>query len=144
MSLWRSKSKKVELLRNVPLFRGLSQRQLEQVARLADEVEVPSGVRLATAGEAGHELYVIVAGEAVVKIPSGRSVRLRAGEFFGEMSLIDGGPRSAQVEAATPMKLLVVGHREFWTLLREAPPLITKIMRALSERLREAERVPTA
>jgi CRP-like cAMP-binding protein len=144
VSLWRSKSKKVDLLRNVPLFRGLSQRQLEQVARLADEVEVPSGTRLATAGEAGHELYVIVAGEAVVKIPNGRSVRLRSGEFFGEMSLIDGGPRSAQVEAATPMKLLVVGHREFWTLLREAPPLTPKIMRALSERLREAERAPTA
>jgi CRP-like cAMP-binding protein len=60
------------------------------------------------------------------------------------MSLIDGGPRSATVDAATPMKLLVVGHREFWELLNEAPPLAGKIMRALSQRLRDAEAAVTA
>ena len=144
MPLWRSKSGKVELLRNVPMFKGLSQRQLVQVAQLADEAEVPEGKRLATAGETGHELFVIVAGEAVVKIPDGRSIRLKPGDFFGEMSLIDGGPRSAHVDAASPMKLLVIGHREFWTLLNDAPQLTGKIMRTLSERLRAAERAPTA
>ena len=144
MALWRSKSGKVELLRNVSLFSGLSQRQLEQVAKLADELEVPAGRRLATAGESGHELFVIVDGEARVKTPRGRSLRLGPGEFFGEMSLIDGGPRSADVTASTPMKLLVVGHREFWALLNEAPPLVGKIMRALSERLRAVESMPTA
>jgi CRP/FNR family cyclic AMP-dependent transcriptional regulator len=142
--LWRSKSGKVELLRHVPLFKGLSQRQLEQVARLAEEVEAPAGERLATAGETGHELFIIVAGEATVKPGSGRTIRLGPGEFFGEMSLVDGGPRSAHVDASTPMKLLVVGHREFWSLLNEAPSLTGKIMRTLSERLRDAEKAPTA
>jgi CRP/FNR family cyclic AMP-dependent transcriptional regulator len=141
--VWRSKSGKVELLRNVPLFAGLSQRQLEQIARLADEIEVPAGERLATAGETGHELFVIIAGEATVKLPNGRSARLKAGEFFGEMSLIDGGPRSATADAVTPAKLLVVGSREFWALLHEAPPLTGKILRALSQRLRNAEAAAT-
>lgn len=131
------------MLRNVPLFRGLAQRQLDQIARLADEVEVPAGRRLATAGEVGRELYVIVDGYATVTTGR-RAVRLGPGEFFGEMSVLDGGPRSAHVDAATPMKLLVVGHREFWQLLHDAPPLAGKIMRALSQRLREAERSPTA
>lgn len=140
----RSKSSKVEMLKNVPLFRGLSQRQVEQIARLADELEVPAGRRLASAGDTGHELFVIVDGQATVTTPSRRTIKLGPGEFFGEMSLIDGGPRSATVNAATPMKLLVIGHREFWELLNEAPPLTGKIMRALSQRLRAAEAAVTA
>jgi CRP-like cAMP-binding protein len=142
--LWRSRSAKVDLLRKVPLFDGLSQRQLEQIAGLADELEVPAGRRLAAAGETGHELFIIVEGQAQVRLRTGRTARLGPGEFFGEMSLVDGGPRSATVEARTPMRLLVVGHREFWSLLTAAPPLCGKIMRTLSRRLREAEGAPTA
>lgn len=144
MSLWGSKSSKVMMLRNVPLFKGLSQKQLEQIARLVDEVEAPAGKRLAIVGETGHELFVIVQGQAVVTLPNGRKVRLGPGEFFGEMSLVDGGPRSATVEATTPMKLLVVGHREFWQLLDEAPSLNAKVMRTLAGRLRDAEGGATA
>jgi len=140
----RSKSSKVEMLKNVPLFRGLSQRQVEQIARLADEFEVPAGKRLASAGDIGHELFIIVDGQVTVTTQSRRTIKLGPGEFFGEMSLIDGGPRSATVDAATPMKLLVIGHREFWELLNEAPPLAGKIMRALSQRLRDAEAAVTA
>jgi CRP-like cAMP-binding protein len=142
--LWRSRSGKTDLLRRVPLFKGLSQRQIERIARLTDEVEVPEGRRLATVGETGHELFIIVSGEAHVRMRSGRSVRLGPGEFFGEMSLIDGGPRSATVDARTPMRLLVVAQRDFWSLLTEAPPLGAKIMRTLSQRLRDAEGAPTA
>jgi len=144
VSLWGSKSSKVTMLRNVPLFKGLSQKQLEQIARLVDEVEAPAGKRLAIVGETGHELFVIVQGQAVVTLPNGRKVRLGPGEFFGEMSLVDGGPRSATVEATTPMKLLVVGHREFWQLLDEAPSLNAKVMRTLAGRLRDAEGGATA
>jgi len=144
VSLWGSKSSKVAMLRNVPLFKGLSQKQLEQIARLVDEVEAPAGKRLAIVGETGHELFVIVQGQAVVTLPNGRKVRLGPGEFFGEMSLVDGGPRSATVEATTPMKLLVVGHREFWQLLDEAPSLNAKVMRTLAGRLRDAEGGATA
>ncbi len=133
------RSSKTALLQKVSLFRGLSPKQLAQVARLADEIEVPAGKRLATAGDNGYELFVIVDGQAVAKPARGRPVRLGPGEFFGEMSLVDGGPRSATVEAVSRMRLLVVGRREFWELLTAAPPLSVKIMRVLSRRVRDAE-----
>jgi len=133
------RSSKVALLQKVSLFRGLSLKQLEQIARLADEVEVPAGKRLATAGDNGYELFVIVDGQAVAKAARGRAVRLGPGEFFGEMSLVDGGPRSATVETLSSMRLLVVGRREFWQLLTAAPPLGRTIMRVLSRRVRDAE-----
>src|SRR5574341_1123099 len=69
MPLWRSASTKVRLLQRVAFFEGLSPRQLGQVARLADEVEVPAGKHLATAGDTGRELFVIVEGRAVAKTP---------------------------------------------------------------------------
>lgn len=143
MVLWRSKSGKIALLKKVSLFHGLSDRQLQQVARLAEEVDVQAGKRLAADGGTGSELFVIAEGEASVKTRDGRTSRLRAGEFFGEMSLIDGGPRSATIDAASPMKLIVIGHREFWSLLAAAPQLNAKIMRVLSQRLRDAERAHT-
>jgi len=138
------KSSKVALLQKVPLFRDLSRKQLERVAGLADELDIPSGKRLATAGETGQELFVIVDGHATVKVGRGRTSRLGPGEFFGEMSLIDGGPRSATVEAAVDMKLLVVGRREFWSLLNAAPSLGLKIMSTLSRRVRDAEATVSA
>jgi CRP-like cAMP-binding protein len=133
------RSSKAALLQKVPLFRGLSRRQLERIGRLADELEVSAGKRLATVGETGHELYVIVEGYATVKAGRGRTARLGPGRFFGEMSLIDGGPRSASVEAATDMRLLVVGRREFSGLLSAAPSLAQNIMVTLSRRVRDAE-----
>jgi len=60
-------------------------------------------------------------------------------DFFGEMSLLDGKPRSATVDADSPMRLLVVGGREFWQLLTAAPPLALAIMKTLSGRVRDAE-----
>lgn len=138
MALWGT-SGKAALLKKVSLFDGLSDRQIQQIARLADEVEVPAGKTLARAGDTGREMFVIVDGQAVVRTPKGRTARLGRADFFGEMSLLDGGPRSATVEAATPMRLLVVGQREFYELLAEAPPIARRIMRTLSERLREAD-----
>jgi len=136
--LWPSRSEKVKLLQRVALFEGLSSRQLAQVARLVDEVNVAAGKRLAMAGQTGRELFVIVEGRALARTPRGRTVQLGPGQFFGEMSLLDGGPRSATVEASTPMRLLVIGYREFWQLLAESPLIAKQIMRVLSNRLREA------
>lgn len=133
------KSSKIALLQKVPLFRDLSRRQLDQIARLTDEIEIREGKRLATAGEHGLELFVIVEGQATVKARGGRTARLGPGEFFGEMSLLDGGPRSATVEAASDMRLLVVSRREFWALLESAPTLVLKIMSTLSRRVRDIE-----
>lgn len=139
MTLWRTRPNKIALLQRVPLFEGLSAKQLSQVARLADEVEVPAGKHLATAGAVGREMFIIVNGEASVRTRQKKTIRLGPGDFVGEMSLLDGGLRSADVEAATPMRLLVVGFRDFWSLLDAAPALSRRIMQTLSRRLREAE-----
>jgi CRP-like cAMP-binding protein len=135
---------KAAVLKQLPLFAGLSPRELSSVTRLLREVEVPAGERLATIGEPGRELFIIVEGRALVTTRTGRSLHLGAGDFFGEMSLIDGEPRSATVEAITPMRILTLGYREFWQLLDESLPIVRKIMRTLSRRLRLAERAATA
>jgi len=134
-----SNSNKIALFKNIPLFDGLTSRQVEQISRLADEVEVREGKRLAAAGETGRELFIIVEGRATVKTPRGRTVRLDRGDFFGEMSLLDGAVRSATVTADGPMKLLVIGQREFWELLHTAPSISRKIMSTLAARLRDAD-----
>ncbi len=138
-----SASSKAALLEKSPLFAGLSARELAKISRLMDEVGVPMGERLATIGEAGREMFIIVDGRALVTTRRGRPVHLGPGDFFGEMSLIDGDPRSATVEAATPMRLLTLKYREFWQLLDESLPITRKIMRTLSRRLRQAERLTT-
>ncbi|HET9000154.1 MAG TPA: cyclic nucleotide-binding domain-containing protein [bacterium] len=138
-----SASSKAALLEKSTLFTGLSARELTKISRLMDEVGVPMGNRLATIGEAGREMFIIVDGRALVTTRRGRTVHLGPGDFFGEMSLIDGDPRSATVDAATPMRLLVLKYREFWQLLDESLPMTRKIMRTLSRRLRQAERLTT-
>lgn len=130
---------KVALMRKIPLFDGLTEHQLLQLTRLADDVIVTAGKKLATAGETGKQMFVILSGSATVKTPRGRAIRLGTGDFFGEMSLIDGEPRSATVIADTPMQLLVVGQREFWELLAGAPQISRKIMTTLSKRLRDSD-----
>lgn len=138
-----SASSKAALLEKSTLFTGLSARELTKISRLMDEVGVPMGNRLTTIGEAGREMFIIVDGRALVTTRRGRTVHLGPGDFFGEMSLIDGDPRSATVDAATPMRLLVLKYREFWQLLDESLPMTRKIMRTLSRRLRQVERLTT-
>ena len=131
---------KLALLEKVPLLAGLSGRELQKIARLIAEVEVPAGTRLAMMGEVGREMFIIVEGEALVTTRPGRTTHLRSGDFFGEMSLLDGDPRSATVEATTPTRLLVLGRQAFWQLLDDSAPLVHKIMHTLSQRIRQAER----
>ena len=144
MLLWPSASGRSAVLEKLPLFVGLSQADLGRISRLIREVEVPAGRPVAAAGEAGRELFVIVDGRALVTTRRGRRVRLGPGDFFGEMSLIDGEPRSASVEATTSMRLLVLGYREFWQLMDESLPIVRRIMRTLSRRLRQAEKSAVA
>jgi CRP/FNR family transcriptional regulator, cyclic AMP receptor protein len=130
---------KVPLVKKVPLFVGLSDPEIRQIARLVNELEVPAGTRLATAGQPGGEFLAIVKGEAAVTTRSGRTAVLRTGDFFGEMSLIDGQPRSATVQANTPMRLLVLDQQDFRRLVGRTTSIALKIMQTLSRRLRAAE-----
>jgi CRP-like cAMP-binding protein len=136
----RSSDRKLELLANVPLLAGCTKGELRRIGSLADEVEVPEGKVLTRQGEPGHECFVIVDGRATANMRGRRRSSMGPGSFFGEISLLDGGPRSATVTAETDMRLLVLGSRGFSTLLREMPTLAPRIMRVLAQRLRDAER----
>lgn len=135
----RRVDEKTKLLQSVPLFAELSRGQIKQIERLVTEVATSAGQRLATAGEYGKELVVIVEGQATVIVGRRRTVRLGPGDFWGEMSLVDGGPRSATVEADSDMRLLVVEGRQFSQLLQRAPLIAIKIMRVMSQRIRALE-----
>jgi CRP/FNR family cyclic AMP-dependent transcriptional regulator len=134
-----SQDDRIERLEEVALLDGCSRRQLRAIARISDVIEVPADTVLARRGEPGDEFFLILDGSARVEVSSRKRSRLEPGEYFGEMSLLDGGPRSASVIAETPLRLLVIKRRDFTTLLREAPELTQNILATLSRRVRVAE-----
>jgi CRP/FNR family cyclic AMP-dependent transcriptional regulator len=134
-----SQDDRIAALEDVSLLEGCSRRQLRAIARISEILEVPADTPLARRGEAGEEFFVILDGTARVEVSSRKRSRLQPGEYFGEMSLLDGGPRSASVTAETPLRLLVIKRRDFTTLLREAPELTQSLLTTLSRRVRVAE-----
>jgi len=130
---------RIDWLRKVPLFSGLSGRDLDLVARQTDVVKAHEGKVLTRQGALGEEFLLIVDGSARVERDGKPIARLETGDFFGEMSLIDGKPRSATVIAEAPITLLVVDARSFRSLLDGVPGLRRKITVALCERLRRAD-----
>jgi len=133
-------SKKVDLLKKVPLFSNLSQRHLKEIAKHADEVQVEAGRVLVQQGKTGWEFIFIVEGKA--RVEKNRKVirQLSGGDFFGEISLIDGELRTSSVIAETTMTLLIVHKPSFDHLLDKIPGLQKKIMISLCQYLRRAEK----
>jgi CRP/FNR family cyclic AMP-dependent transcriptional regulator len=134
-----SQDDKIERLEEVSLLAGCSRRQLRAIARISEVIEVPAGTVLARSGAPGEEFFLIMDGSARVEVSARKRSRLEPGQYFGEMSLLDGGPRSASVLAETPVRLLVIKRRDFTTLLKEAPELTQSLLATLSQRLRQAE-----
>lgn len=126
-------------LQRVPLFSGFDEDELRRVEELSRIVEVPVGTVLTRIGDAGESFFVIIDGTAAVRTPVGAGGELRPGDFFGEMSLLDGGPRSATVVADTPVRLLVIGRKHFAALLEDVPGLTATLLTTLSRRVRQAE-----
>ena len=132
-------NEKLDLLRRVPLFAGLSSRDLEELQRLTDEVDVPAGREITTEGRSGEEFFLIVSGRVGV-VRNGVRVRTMSdGDFLGEIALVDGRTRSATVTTEAPTRLLVIAHREFNSLMERFPTIQAAVLRALAERLRETE-----
>jgi CRP-like cAMP-binding protein len=128
------------VLQAVPLFAGLSQRHLRHVAELARTQRYPAGSMVVSAGEPGDSFHVVLEGSARAETPGRRAVRLRAGDFFGEMSLLDGAPRSADVAATSELVTMSIGRSGFAKLLRDEPAVALGVLRTLAQRLRDAER----
>jgi CRP/FNR family transcriptional regulator, cyclic AMP receptor protein len=135
-----TQDEKIRRLEEVPLFAECSRKQLRSVAAISRVVELPAGTVLTRMGEPGDAFFVIVDGSALVEISPRKRARLSPGEFFGEMSLLDGEPRSATVRAETDVRLLAIPRRNFQSLLHEVPDLTYKILVTLSRRLRQLER----
>jgi len=127
----------------VPLFSQLSQRQLNAVAKHADGVQLRKGAVLAKQGAQGLEAIIIVDGRARVEADGKAIAELGAGDVVGEMSVLDGKPRSATVIAETPVNLLVLHRRHFMSLLETVPGLPRKLLVTLCERVRQADQALT-
>jgi CRP-like cAMP-binding protein len=87
----------------------------------------------------GHEFYLIASGSAVVRRGGRKVATLGPGSYFGEMALLDRGPRSATVTTAEPTELIVLGQREFMAVLDRVPPVAHKLLVSMAGRLREAD-----
>lgn len=128
------------VLERVPLFEDLSKSQLRGVRDLAEEVRYMEGASIVREGEPGDSFYVIVEGQAKVQRGDRTLATLVPGEFFGEISLLDGGERTATVVSETPMALLEIKQRPFMKMLGKQPDIALKMMQGLAARLREMER----
>ena len=128
------------LLGQVPLFSGLSRRHLRRLAERAHELDIEAEGTIVRDGDAGDTFFVILKGE--VRVVRGRRTvaRMGPGEFFGEISLLDGGPRTASVVADTPVVVARLPKRAFDGLVLDEPGLAAKLLSVVARRLREAER----
>jgi CRP-like cAMP-binding protein len=126
-------------LANIDLFRGLSARDLAKVAAMAKELNFAAGQAITGEGEAGARFYVLLDGEADVVIGGDIINQLKAGDYFGEISLIDGQPRTATIVARSPLRTLSLSSWNFRPLLKEHPSIAECVLLQLCRRLRETE-----
>jgi CRP-like cAMP-binding protein len=126
---------KVDLIARVPLFAGLSRKELGQVASIADEIDLPEGKVLIREGERGREFFVLLEGEAEVARKDKKLATRRAGEFFGEIALVSNLPRIATVKTRKPVRALVIRDVEFRALLERTPAIAVKVLQAVADRL---------
>ena len=134
---------KVQALRRAPLFQDLSRKELVELARHSEDVEVPAGKVLCTEGETGKEFFVIVDGQATVTRNERRVTGRGPGDFFGEISLLEDTPRMATVTAKTPLRVFVLTGPDFRHLLDQNPNVERKVLRALARRVIELSSDPT-
>jgi CRP/FNR family cyclic AMP-dependent transcriptional regulator len=130
-------SAKVELLRNVPLFSGLSAKELMSLSRLMDEIDLKPGTVIIREGNTGGEFFIVIEGTIEVKRKGRRLARLGPGDYLGEIALIDHGPRTATAMVETEARLLVLASREFHSMLASDPRIENKILRTLAARVRD-------
>ncbi len=139
----KSKDTKVKLLSEVTLFKPCRKGELVRIASLVDEIEAPKGKTLTREGDSGWEFFVVAEGKATARRGGRKVGEIGPGSFFGEMSLLDQGPRTATVTAETDMHLLVLSSRSFSSLMEEVPSVAKRILAGMAERVRAAERAPT-
>lgn len=133
----RGRNEAVTALARVPLFAGLSKKELLEVARHTDEVDLRSGTELAREGELGREAFVILAGTAEVRRRGRKVADLGPGDVVGEMSVVSHLPRTATVISTSDLTALVMSSREFSAVMDANPKVAVKVLKAVATRYAE-------
>jgi CRP/FNR family cyclic AMP-dependent transcriptional regulator len=128
-----------EQLAKVPLFQGLSKKDLQLISQLATYLEEPAGTVLTREGQQGYEFIIVLDGEIEVRQGDRVVAERGAGSYVGEIALLDHRPRTATVIAKTPVKIEVIGRREFAGLLAEVPELSQQLLSTMARRLSELD-----
>jgi CRP/FNR family transcriptional regulator, cyclic AMP receptor protein len=134
---------KVVRLKQSPLFEGLSRKQLAQLARLSDDLDLPAGAVLCKEGSRGREFFVIIDGEAEVTKGGRRVATLGPGDFFGEIALLERVNRTATVTAVSPLRFFVISDHAFNSVLDTDPAIERKLLQALARRVLSVSGDPT-
>jgi CRP-like cAMP-binding protein len=134
----------IDYLSKVPTLSALGKKELKKIASLTFDTQIEPGKVIVREGTPGEEFYLIAEGTVSVTLRGKELATLEAGDFFGEMALVDQGPRAATVTAKTPVSLLVLGSREFSSLIDTVPAIGKKILRGVAARLRQYQLSPAA
>ena len=129
-----------EVLAGVPLFQGLSSRHLKRIRDLAESADYRAGASLVKQGAPGEGFFVILEGLAKVVVGRRTINRLRPGDYFGEISLLDGGARTASVVSETPMKVLLIDRARFLKLLQAEGGIAVALLEGLARAIRRTDR----
>ncbi|HZU73924.1 MAG TPA: cyclic nucleotide-binding domain-containing protein [Acidimicrobiales bacterium] len=130
---------KINHLGQMWLFSTCSRRDLQRIARVCDEIEVPAGKVIMEEGAPGKEFFLILDGTAVVRRKNRKVATVGPGQYVGELALLTRMPRDSTVLADSDMRLLVLGQREFSAVLDDVPGLSHKLLEAMATRLRDAD-----
>ena len=135
----RVPKEQLEMLAKVKLFQSCSEKELREVAKLGTPLDFPAGKELTRQGERGAEAFLLLDGKANLRIDGNQVATYGPGDWFGEMALLDQGPRVGTITTETPTKAIVFSAQEFGGLLAEAPSIARKMLVEMGKRLRDAE-----
>lgn len=135
-----SRKAHLEHLRNVSLFSGCSNKDLERIAKASDEITMPAGSLIVDQGQTGREAFIVISGSVVVKRNGKKVGVFGPGTVVGELSLLDHGPRTATVTCETECELLLLDHRHFLGVLDQVPALAHRLLATLAGRIRDLDR----
>ncbi|HEU5302145.1 MAG TPA: cyclic nucleotide-binding domain-containing protein [Acidimicrobiia bacterium] len=124
-----------ERIAQIPLFAGLSKKELASVSGLATRLDLPAGKELTKQGDTGNEFVIILDGEVDVVIDGNVVATRGSGDYFGEIALLSERPRTATVVAKTPVAIEVIGRREFRALVDDQPAIEAQLRAVMAERL---------
>jgi CRP-like cAMP-binding protein len=137
-----AKDERVERLRAIPLFSGCNEKQLQFIATRVEDLDFKAGKVLCEQGKSGGDFFIVLSGEAEV-LRDGKVVdRITPFDHFGEIALLDNGPRTATVTAKTALRCLVLSPRQFQDVLHQDAEIAVHMLRDVTRRLRASSRLP--